>query len=368
MNATPAKDTIAAATAVPGIAPPRKRRLGLMLSVPVLIVLGAGGYWLTGGRYETTENANLKQAHISVASDISGRVVSVNVADNQVVKVGQVLFKVDDEPYRLALAQAEAALGLARLQVQQLKVAYGQAEAQAQLAAEDLDYQKSELERQRALSAKGVTTATSLDDAEHQARRAIEENVVAQQSVANALAALGGDTAAAVDAHPSVQSALVARDEAQYKLDQTTVFAPADGVIYKAASFKPGQFVSVGQQLFALVESSDTWVDANFKETQLTNIRVGQNAEVVFDLLPGQPVKARVEAIGAGTGSDFSLLPAQNATGNWVKVTQRVPVRLSLIDMPDIPALASGISAEVSVDTGQGRSIRDIFPTFAAKN
>ncbi len=365
-NEMSTSDTKDSNTAEAPAAPPKKRRrLGLMLSVPVLILAGVAGVWLTGGRYETTENANLKQARISIASDIGGRVVEVAVADNQHVVAGDLLFKVDDQPYRLAVSQAEAALASARLQVEQLKVGYKQAVTRAKLASETLDYQRGELARQRALSDKGVAAITALDDAQHEERLAEEETIVAQQGVDNALAALGGAPDAPVDSHPAVQSAQVALDEAKYKLSLTTVRAPADGTVYQASSFKTGQYVNAGTSLFALVETGDTWIDANFKETQLGRIRQGQEAEVIFDLMPGRPFKARVEAIGAGTGSEFSLLPAQNATGNWVKVTQRVPVRLALEDVPDMPALATGVSAEVKVDTGAGNSVWDLFPAFA---
>lgn len=157
-----------------------------------------------------------------------------------------------------------------------------------------------------------------------------------------------------------MKSALVARDQALYNLNNATVTAPADGMIYQASSFKPGQMVAAGQAVFALVETGDVWVEANFKETQLQGIEVGQSAEVSFDADPSRKVQATVEAIGAGTGAEF-LLPAQNATGNWVKVTQRVPVRLRLADA-EASARSSGVSASVSVDTGRSNSLRDLLP------
>ena len=155
-----------------------------------------------------------------------------------------------------------------------------------------------------------------------------------------------------------VLAALATRDRAAYNLELATVRAPADGVVYQASSFRDGQFVAAGEPLFALVETGDVWVDANFKETQLTNIARGQPAEVEFDIYPGRGFPATVEAIGAGTGAEFSLLPAQNATGNWVKVTQRVPVRVTLDGrMPEGVDLMSGASATVTVDTGVSRSL-----------
>ncbi|MFZ5752391.1 MAG: LysR substrate-binding domain-containing protein [Pseudomonadota bacterium] len=269
-------------------------------------------------------------------------------------------------PARVAQSFAPGfGLVTARLQVEQMKVAYREAETRAKLAAETLAYQSGELARQRTLSDKGVAAVSAMDDARHLERLAEEENIAAQQGVDKALAALGGEPDAPVDSHPAVRSAMVALEEAKYNLGLTTVTAPADGIVYQAASFRPGQYVTSGTALFALVETGQVWVDANFKETQLTNIREGQEAEIVFDPLPGRTFRARVGAIGAGTGAEFSLLPAQNATGNWVKVTQRLPVRLALEDMPDLPILASGVSAEVRVDTGKGNSVRDLLTARA---
>lgn len=327
------------------------KRAVLMLSVPVVLIGAVGGWWVMGGGTETTENANLHQARIAIASSVGGRVVDVKVHELQRVAAGDVLFQVDPEPYRLALSQAEAAVSAARLQVAQLQAAWRQAAAGAMLAADDAAFQQTELQRQEALSGKGVTSSSALDDARHLARQAEERAQVAQMTLSAAEAALGGDPEAPVDAHPAVKAALAEQDRARYNLSVTTVTAPADGVIYQAASFRPGAMLAAGQSVFALVETGDVWVEANFKETQLADIRPGQSAEVVFDAAPGKTFTGYVEAIGAGTGAEFALLPAQNATGNWVKVTQRVPVRIRLDDAEGAETLASGLSAEVTVDT-----------------
>ncbi|EEW25641.1 HlyD family secretion protein [Rhodobacter ferrooxidans] len=337
-------------------AKPRQRR-ALMLALPVALLLAAGGWWLLGGASETTENANLHQARIAITSDLAGRVVAVNITDNQTVKAGDVLFQVDPEPYRLALARADAALAAARLSGEQLKLAYAQAQMQARVASDEASYQASELARQQSLSDRGAAATAALDTARHTAQKAEELRLLAEQGVAAALVALNGDPDAAVDSLPQVMAAQAARDAASYDLALTTVKAPADGIISQAASFKVGQRVAVGASLFALVETSDAWVEANFKETQLGDIKVGQAAEVEFDLHPGVRLAATVQAIGAGTGSEFSVLPAQNATGNWVKVTQRVPVRLQLDDDAASLGLASGLSASVTVTTGPGRGL-----------
>jgi membrane fusion protein (multidrug efflux system) len=356
MNArtSPTEAALVIPAAVPAPEPKKARPLRkalLMLSVPVLLLAGVGGWWLSGSQQESTENAYLHQARISVAPTVGGRVVAVNLHDLQPVKAGDLLFQVDPQPYELAVAQAEVAVNAARLQVEQLEAALAQAEAQAALAADDAAYQAEELARQEALSGKGVTSTSALDEVRHASRQANERAEVATLTADAARAALGGDPKAATDAHPAVRAALVELDRARYNLSVTRVTAPADGVIYQAASFREGVMLAAGQPVFALVETGEAWVDANFKETQLADLAQGQPAEIVFDAAPGLAFSGTVEAIGAGTGAEFSLLPAQNATGNWVKVTQRVPVRIKLDDPAGAAALASGLSAEVTVNT-----------------
>lgn len=353
MNAQTSADTKAAtASAVTHAAKPKRwRKTVLMLSVPLALGLAAGGWWLSGGGYETTENANLQQPRISVAPTVGGRVVSVNIQELQLVSEGDLLFQVDPEPFALAVAQAEAAVSAARLQVTQLRAAYDQAVAEADLAAEDARFQADELTRQQALSGKGVAAASTVDEFVHASRQARQRADVARLTEDAARAALGGNAEAPIEDHPAVRAAMAELDRARYNLAMTKVTAPADGVIYQAASFRPGVMIAAGQPVFALVETGEAWVDANFKETQLPDMATGQTAEISFDAAPGQTFTGKVEAIGAGTGAEFSLLPAQNATGNWVKVTQRVPVRIKLDNPAALARFAAGISAEVTVNT-----------------
>ncbi|MDG4909788.1 HlyD family secretion protein [Mesorhizobium sp. WSM4898] len=355
----------AAAEPQPAPAAPRKmRRTGrflLMVALPLALLAGGAYVWVTGGRYQETENANLQQARISIASDTAGRIVQVGIADNQTVKAGDLLFVIDPEPYKIALAQADAAVAAARLNVEQLRAAYSQAMAQQKSAKSEVDYAQSQYDRAADLAEKGINAKSSLDEARNDLDKAKQQLAVAEQGIISAKAALGGNPDIETDKHPSVMSALAARDKAAYNLSQTTVKAPSDGIVYQASSFKIGQYVSVGTPLFALVETDDTWIDANFKETQLTNMKPGQKAEIVVDTYPGRTFEATVKAIGAGTGAEFSLLPAQNATGNWVKVTQRIPVRLELTDPDAKMALRTGMSATVTVDTGVARGLPSIF-------
>ncbi|MCX8570709.1 MULTISPECIES: HlyD family secretion protein [Hyphomicrobiales] len=354
------------AIAAPAPAPKKRGRFVLMAALPLALVVGGGYYWVTGGRYQETENANLRQARVSIASEAAGRIVKVDVTDNTLVKAGDVLFEVDPQPYQIALAQSDAALAAARLNVEQLRAAYSQAVAQERVAASGLDYAQSQFDRSNDLVAKGVNTKSSLDEARMDLDKAKEQHSAAVQGIASAKAALGGNPDIATDQHPTVLSAQAARDKAAYNLAQTTVRAPADGTVSQAASFKVGQFVGVGTPLFSLVETGDTWVEANFKETQLTNMKPGQKAEIVLDTYPDRTFHGTVQAIGAGTGAEFSLLPAQNATGNWVKVTQRIPVRVKVETADADIALRTGMSATVSIDTGVSRGFGSVFGHAAA--
>jgi len=346
------------------VAPKKRRRAGrflLMFVLPVALAAAGGYVWVTGGRYQETENANLQQAKVSIASDTAGRIVQVGIADNQLVKQGDVLFGVDPEPYRIALAQADAAVAGARLSVEQLRAAYSQAMAQERSDASEVAYAQSQYDRAADLAQKGINAKSSLDEAQNDLDKAKQQLAVAEQGILSAKAGLGGNPDIETDKHPSVMAALAARDKAAYDLAQTTVRAPADGVVSQASSFKVGQYVGAGTPLFSLVETGDTWIDANFKETQLTHMKPGQKADIVVDTYPDRTFEATVKAIGAGTGAEFSLLPAQNATGNWVKVTQRIPVRLELTDADAKMALRTGMSASVTVDTGVARGWPSIF-------
>ena len=338
-----------------------RMRVLLMAALPLALVIGGGYVWVTGGRYQETENAYLRQPKVTIASQASGRIIESHIADNGAVKKGDVLFVVDPEPYRIALDQADAALAAARLNVGQLRAAYSQALAQQKLATNDVAYQEGELKRQQSLASKGIATRAALDETTRNLTKARDTEAAARQAVTGALAALGSNPDIETDRHPAVLAALATRDNAAYQLAQTTVRAPADGVISQASSFQAGQLVAAGSALFSLVENGDNWVEANFKETQLTHMHPGQEAEIRFDTFPDKPMKAVVDSIGAGTGAEFSLIPAQNATGNWVKVTQRIPVRLKVEDLDAAMTLRTGMSATVEVDTEVTRGLPALF-------
>lgn len=329
------------------------RRLVLMVSVPLILLVAGGYFWLMGGRFVDTDNAYVQQAKVSLSADISGRVIGVSVRDNQNVKAGEVLFTIDPAPYQIALDQANAALAAAKVNVEQLRVAYGTAQAKLTAAQATLDIRQHEYDRKQSLATQGITADAALDDVKI-ALQAAQTNVsLAQQELASTSAALGGDPNIKTEDHPAVRTAMAALDNAQRNLKNTTVIAPADGTVSQVANLNVGQFVSTGTTIASLVETGRTWVQANFKETQLTGFVPGMPAEITVDAYPGVKFEGKVASIGAATGSEFSLIPAQNATGNWVKVVQRIPVRIELTDAGDKVALRTGMSAGVTVDTGK---------------
>ena len=253
--------------------------------------------------------------------------------ENQNVQAGDLLFRIDPEAYQIAYEQAEAGVASARLQVEQMRSAYRKAEAELSQARDDLDYKQKVFDRYQKLVQTGTSSHAQFDEAENDLRAARQTLVQDEQAAEGAKAALTGNPEIATDDHPLVRQAIALRDKAALDLKHAEVRAPAAGIVSQTDRLKEGQYLSVGTAVVAIVESGRSWIEANFKETDLTHMAPGQEATVSIDAYPGLELTGKVASIGAGTGSEFSLLPAQNATGNWVKVVQRVPVRIEL-DQP----------------------------------
>jgi membrane fusion protein (multidrug efflux system) len=330
---------------------PRRRWLKplLMFGVPLLIAAVVGYIWLTSGRYVSTDNAYVQQDMVSVSPDVSGRIVEVRVRENQAVKAGDVLFVIDPEPYRIALAQADAALAAARVQVNTLATDSGGAAADIQSANADIELAQATYDRQAALMQRGFTTRAALDSARHEVSAGRARLMNAQADAARARQQLGSGTGSS-GAPAAIQAAMAQREKAALDLARTTVRAPADGIISQTGRLQVGGITPSGVPALSLVKSGGVWIEANYKETDLDHMTVGQPVKIELDAYPDMEVRGRVASIGAGTGSEFSVLPAQNANGNWVKVTQRVPVRIA-IDGKTARPLIAGLSADVTVDT-----------------
>lgn len=340
--------------------PLRERlRLPLMVGVPLLVALGGGYYYVANSRYQETDDAYLRAAQVAISSNVAGRVSEVDVHDNQHVHVGDLLFRIDDKPFRIAVEDAQARLAGARLQVQALKATYHQRQADLRSAQSAYDYQRREYERQSRLLTSGISSQAQVDRALLARNEAQQTVASVEQQITSTLASLGGDPNLPVDKHPTVLQAQSALDRAELNLSYTRITAPIEGIVTRVEQLQVGSYINAAAPAFALVSTRNVWVEANFKEVQLTHMRVGQQARVRLDAYPGHDFRARVASVSPGTGSEFSLLPPENASGNWVKVVQRLPVRFELEE--PLPAARSGLSAVVTVDTrSKGEEIRRI--------
>jgi membrane fusion protein (multidrug efflux system) len=314
----------------------------MMLIVPALLIIGGAYYWLTSGASVSTDDAFVKQDIVSVSAQVNGPISEVLVKNGDHVTRGQPLFRIDAAPYRVALEQAEAQLAAARLQTTQLRTQAAGTGADIIGEQANLAIKKNALERQRALLKQGFTTRSDYEDALNEVKTAEQDLADARARAANAHAAL------APGEQPSVAQAQAAVDKAKLDLSRTEVRAPMDGVVENADNLQIGQMAVTGLGMLSLVHSTEAWVEANFKEKDVGRMHPGQKAKIEVDAYSGTEFDAHVESVGAGTGSQFSLLPAQNANGNWVKVTQRVPVRIAFDGDPAKPMIA-GLSVQATV-------------------
>jgi membrane fusion protein, multidrug efflux system len=318
-------------------------RTVLMLIVPALLVIAGGYYWLTSGGSVSTDDAQVKQDIVSVSAQVSGPIAQVLVRNGSQVKRGDLLFRIDPAPYRVALEQAMAQLAAAKLQTTQLQTTAAGTGADIVGEQANLAIKRNALGRQRALLKEGFTTRANYEDALNEVRTAEKDLADARARAANAHAAL------APGEQPQVAQAQATVDKAKLDLSRTEVRAPMDGVVENADNLQIGQMAVTGLGMLSLVHSRTPWVEANFKEKDVGRMVPGQKATIKVDAYSGVKFAAHVQSIGMGTGSEFSLLPAQNANGNWVKVTQRVPVRIAFDGTPSRPMIA-GLSVTATVE------------------
>lgn len=338
----------------------------VLLAVGPLVILTIGGfYYATSGRIVATENAYVKADHVLVSSDIEGRIVGVFVRENETVFVDTPLFKIDPWPYQLELEKVDAELAAVRFDVSAYRAAYRQARAEFDVAKRDVDYLQKEYQRRQSLADRSILPKAELADFRHQWQMSQQRMGAIQQKIAQTIANLGGDEDLNPEEHPRYKELLAKRNRAALNLERTVVRSPTQGVVSNV-DLQVGEYVNEGKPVFSLMSTGGLWIEANLKETQLTHIRVGQTVKIEVDAYPDFEWVAAVDSLSPGTGAEFSLLPPQNATGNWVKVVQRVPVRIAITPDSDGPQLRAGMSVTASIDTGFERPLPGIVETALA--
>jgi membrane fusion protein (multidrug efflux system) len=359
--------TAGGATRVADVAPVRARsrsrvlRPLLMLGGIAVVIVGAGYYWLTGGRYVDIDDAYVRAAKESVSTDVSGTVAAVLVKEGQRVEAGQVLLQLDQRRFRIALDGARANLAQTALTIEAMKQDYQRMLREADAKAAKVDADQANYDRYASLVKSGGVTRADYDNARF-ALAADKQAVEALRVQARVqLAKLGGDANIAVTATPQYMEAQARVDEAQRQLDETVIKAPFGGIVTEVDSVQPGMYLTAATAAFGLVSNDNIWVEANPKETELTHVKPGDPVEVTVDTYPGHVWQGKVESISPNSGSEFSVLPAQNTSGNWVKVVQRIPIRIAVQRNADDPPLRAGMSVEANIDTGHHRTLADLY-------
>jgi membrane fusion protein, multidrug efflux system len=329
----------------------RVRRIALMLSVPLLLALGAAYYYRSTEHIISTDNAYVQQDKVSISAQVTGEIAEVLVRENQMVKAGDLLFRIDAEPYRIAIAQNDATIAAAQVRVIGMETELANTGVDISGAREDVSFYQEEYRRQSELMQRGFTTRARLEAAQHALDDARSKLGKAQADAAEARAALAtGSVAPGVN--PALLAAQAQRRKAMLDLSRTEVRAPVAGTVAQADRLQLGQMMTLGLPALTIIVSDRSWIEANFKETDLAHMHVGQSAKLSFDAYPDIRLAGHISSIGAGTGSEGSVLPAQNANGNWVKVTQRVPVRIAIDGKPSRQLIA-GLSTHVVIDTSK---------------
>jgi len=326
-------------------------RHGLMGLGVVIVLIGSLWAYLTSGRYISTDNAYLKADKILLAPDVSGTVVSVSVHDNEAVKKGQELFRIDPTPYQIAYNKAQADLNSTLIRINEIKAQYRQKKAELGSAEVEAKFADRELKRQLALSAKGSASVSQRDNASLRRDTAEKQVQKLQGEVAEMLASLNNNPDIKPEDHPLYIAAQAALSKAELDLSRTKMVAPADGIIGNAPSV--GDYARASMPMVNFIANGSYWIEANFKETELTHVIPGQTVSIHVDTYPGASWTGKVQSISPATGSEFSVLPAQNSTGNWVKVVQRIATRISVDKGPADMPLRAGMSTEVEIDTGR---------------
>jgi membrane fusion protein (multidrug efflux system) len=349
----------AAAPAV--VARPRasngRLRLVLLVVIPLIALVAGGYFYLASGRYISTDNAYVGAQKVLITPDISGKISNVLVTEGQRVNAGDALIEIDPEPFRIAVTQAEAKLAAVRIDYANLKTNLASLQKRIALARETVDLKQRDLDRKNTLVANRTGSQADLDNSMNGlviAKTALEQLEMQREGIRNQLL---GDENLPIEKFPPYAQAQAALDQAKRDLDHTVLRAPIAGMATQVASIQLGRYVTAGTPVFSLIDDAHPWVDANPKETDITHLKVGQPVDISVDTFPDRKFRGVVAAVSPGTGAQFAILPPQNASGNWVKVVQRVPVRIEFAPGEDVRDLRSGMSVTVDIDTGRKNTV-----------
>lgn len=346
-------DTTPVAELTSSYARPRKKRGRLLMLLAPLALIVAGGAYMWAGRYVTTDNAYIRADIANISPEVSGQVLEVFVKDNQPVKAGDPLIKLDALNYEILLAGAEAAMKNTVASIDADRIDYRKHQQDLKIAQSELDFAQRQYDRQMKLASSSAGAEAARDSARRELEVAREKVALTQEEIKESLAKLFGDPNIPLEKHPKYQEAMAQEAVASLQIKRATVVAPFDGIVSHVPQV--GDYARMGVTAMTLVSADRVWIEANFKETELTNMKAGQPVEVKIDTYPARTWHGVVDSIAQATGAEFALLPAQNATGNWVKVVQRVPVKIIINDAAAGPALRAGLSVEATVDTGARR-------------
>jgi membrane fusion protein (multidrug efflux system) len=336
-------------------------RLILLVIVPLLALLAGLAFYLAGGRMISTDNAYVGAQKVLVTPDISGKVSSVRVKEGDRVAAGDVLFDIDPTPFRLALSQAQGKLDGVRTDFNNLRSNLKSLDKLVELAQQNVALKQKDVERKASLLAKSSGSQADLDNSMSATVSAQLQAQLAVQQQATTLNALLGNPDLPIEQYPPYRQAQAVLDQAERDLNHTTLKAPIGGIATQVDNIQLGRFVTAGTPILSVIDDGAPWVDANPKETDLTNLRIGQKVSIDVDAFPDHSFRGTVSSISPGTGAQFAILPPQNAIGNWVKVVQRVPVRIALDPGQDVGLLRAGMSVTVGIDTGRQRSLWSLF-------
>ena len=332
------------------------KRTVFLIVIPLLAICVGLYLYAAGGRYVSTDNAYVKANVIIISPEVSGRVTSVLVVDNQAVEANDVLLQIDSSPLEITLNRARAQMAVIRTELESLRADYGETVVQEQLAKDKVRYLDRRYKRQRKLLKQGLSSEEKHDEAKHDLQVARREVEIIEQRVQRVLAQLAGNERLPVDQHPRYLTAQTTYDQAAVDLKATTIRAPASGIVSNM-KLQVGEYAQAGKPVFSLIQNQPIWVEANLKETQLTHIQPGQQATIVVDAYPDKIWESVVSSIAPATGAEFSILPPQNASGNWVKVVQRIPINLVITDQAGGPQLRAGMTVSVRIDTRRKREL-----------